>query len=245
MKIFLTNLHSRKEMLVANSIANELYGSIEIFDPINIYDIYLSSNNDYIVLSEDDSNDLFISKFVQDLTKNSLSTKKNKIIFLFKNNDLVIKHKDIISIPYDTFYHYNEYTKFDVQNDGYILCELNCISQKKNSILDNIIYPENTQIPVKLVNCPRFDHPQNLGVVNDYDMLRLISKCSAYIGLTDNYIYDAINMKKPALTTVNNKILPVSKSLNMSDIANLTFDETHTTELQQYKISNIIKYKLK
>lgn len=244
MKIFITNLHSRKEMLVANSVAHETNSSIEIFDPINIYDIYLSDQLNMIVLSENDDSNIFISKFIDDLKHNSISHKKNTIIYLYKTKQLVI-NQNFISIPYDAFCHYNEYAKLEVNNQGYILCELNCISQKKNSILDKIIYPENRDTPVRLVNCPRFDHPQNLGIVNDHDMLKLIAGCSVYIGLTDNYIYDSINMKKPTLTTVTNKIINPIKSLSIEDVTSCSFDESYLVELSKNKISNIIKYKLK
>lgn len=230
-------------MLVANSIAKELNGIIEIFDPINIYDIYISNSENYIVLSEDDQSDIFISKFLKDFTNGSVKSQKNKLVFLYKNNEL--RHKDIISIPYETFYHYNEYAKLPVKNNGYILCELNCISQKKNSILDSILYPENRTVPVRLVNCPRFDHPQNLGTVNDFDMLKLIASCSVFIGLTDNYIYDSIYMKKPTLTIANNKIISPISTLDIDTVLNCIFDEKYLTDLNQYKISNIIKYKLK
>lgn len=244
MIIFITNLHSRKEMLVANSIAQEINGEIQIFEHINIYDTYLSGQNNYIVISEDDTNNVFISKFLNDISNNSIINKNNKIVFLYKNKEL-FKHNNIISIPYNTFYHYNEYVSLPIRDSGYILCELNCISQKKNAILESIIYPNNNKIPVRLVNCPRFDHPQNLGVVNDYDMLKLIASCSVFIGITDNYVYDAIYMKKPTLTTVDNKIIKQISSLSMEDIKNCSFDESYTSELNKYKISNIIKYKLK
>lgn len=244
MKIFITNLHSRKEMLVANSVAHETNSSIEIFDPINIYDIYLSDHPCIIIISEDDQSNIFVSKFINDLKNESISYTKNTIIYLYKNNQPSLGH-NFIAIPYNAFCHYNEYAKIETENQGYILCELNCISQKKNSILDSIIYPENNEIPVRLVNCPRFDHPQNLGIVNDHDMLKLIAGCSVYVGLTENYIYDSINMKKPTLTTVNNKIIDPIKSLSMNDIMTCVFDESYLVELNKNKISNIIKYKLK
>lgn len=244
MKIFITNLHSRKEMLVANCVAHETDGGIEIFDPINIYDVYLSDTDNFLILSEEDYNNIFITKFMDQLVKGSIVNQKNKIILLYKNNEF-IKHKDILSIPYDAFCHYNEYAKLQIRDEGYILCELNCVSQKKNGILESIIYPENKTIPVRLVNCPRFDHPQNLGVVNDHDMLRLIAGCSVYVGLTDNYIYDSLFMQKPTITTANNKIIQPVGSISMEDINNVSFDEKYLTELKKNKISNIIKHKLK
>lgn len=246
MKTFIINSHSRKEMLVANCISHEKNSSIEIFDPIDIYDIYLSDRSSVIVLSETSRNDVFISKFIDDFENNSLSiNKQNKIVYLYQNNLPNIINDNFIYIPYNTFCHYNEYIKIETKNQGYILCELNCLSQKKNSVLDSIIYPENNQIPVRLVNCPRFDHPQNLGVVNDYDMLKLIAGCCVYVGLTENYIYDSINMKKPTITTLDNKIIKPIKSISMEDIINCSFNESYATELHKNKISNMIKYKLK
>lgn len=244
MKIFITNLHSRKEMLVANSIAHETNTRIEIFDPINIYETYLSDQECIIILSEGDNGNLFLSKFIDDLKNKSIYNKKNRIVYLYKTKHPPIS-QNFMPIPYDAFCHYNEYIQIKTENQKYILCELNCISQKKNSILDDIIYPENKEISVRLVNCPRFDHPQNLGVVNDHDMLKLIAECSVYIGLTDNYIYDSINMKKPTITTIENKIIKPIKSLSLQNVKDCSFDDTWLVELNKNKISNIIKYKLK
>jgi hypothetical protein len=222
-------------MLVANCIAHETQGHIEVFDPINIYDIYLSNQDQIIVLSENDNSNVFISKFLQEFSSGIIAETKTKIIFLYKTIDIV-KNQKIIYIPYDAFYHYNEYIHLNTKNDGYILCELNSISQKKNSIIENITYPINKDIPVRLVNCPRFDHPQNLGIVNDHDMLSLIANCHMFISLTDNYIYDAINLRKPTLSTVKNKIIEPVSSIDMNNIKTFSdITDEQVKELQKIK----------
>ncbi len=52
-------------------------------------------------------------------------------------------------------------------------------------------------------------------------------------------------MKKPTLTIANNKIISPISTLDIDTVLNCIFDEKYLTDLNQYKISNIIKYKLK
>lgn len=246
MNTYLLNTHSRKEMIVANSICHEHNLTIKIFDAIDIYDICFKDPECVIVLSEKSFNNIYIEKFITNIYNNNIQTKCK--IFVLQKTKNIQKHNNIYPIPEDSFYSYNEYIHFNIIDKKYVLCDLNCINQKKNGIIQDILYPNNIDIIVKLVNCPRFDHPQNLGIVNDYEMLKLISECSVFIGLTDNYVYDAINMKKQTITIQENNIIDIHKSICMNDIAQKIDDkilDDRKNNLQKYKISNIIKYVLK
>lgn len=238
MLTYITNISSRPEQLFANCIAKEYGSKISIFEPNDIYEIVLSSKPNFIILHEGDLSNYHIKKFIKTIND---SIKTIFIVLTFSNKKYSFSNKKIHYINKDNYLPYNEYLRGDPIDKNYILCDLNCEDEQKNTILQPIIYPQNKEIPVKLVNCHKVGHVQNLGLVNEQTMIKLLRECSLYINMNNTYVYDAMYMNKPILNLTQNKFLNTIETPSLDDIKNIsiTYD---TAQISKNKISNLIKY---
>lgn len=242
MLVYINYLHNRQVFLFANSIANEKDADIVQFSLDNIYNAVLIDKPDIILINESDTEHLHFSSFLKDLLDNEISLDKTKIIILMSDHSSTskINHKNIKYIPHESYLPYNEYLfNKQISNDHYLLCHLNCVDFDINKTLELIIYPLNKSIPVKLVNCAQVEHIQNLGLVDEYTMLDLLSRCYAYINVNNEYIYDAMIMRKPIINFVKNSHIDITK--HPIDLNNLNI-EYNISKIQSNKISNLIKF---
>ena len=239
MLTYKTHFSTRTEDLFCQSLHKEFDSKIAIFNPDDIYEIILTNKPDFVVLHEHDLSHYHIQKFIKDQDNIKLST--TFIVLRFLNKKLPqIPYKRIHFIDESQYLPYNEYYSTTVRNDNFALCDLDCIEEKNNTILQPIIYPKNKEIPVKLVNCHKVGHIQNLGLVDEETILNLLSRCSIYINMNNSYVYDAMLMEKPILNLVDNKYLDKTIDTNIDHLKNTTL--SYNLDINKYKISNIIKY---
>jgi len=246
MKIFITNTHERAIRLFAKNLAHKLtINQIAQFDEINIYDIFTTNNSSYIFITDKDLRNQYVKKFI-DIINTGSTKKDNKIVIIHSaNNKPKISNPNVIFIPDNTFCAYDEHFELCEPNEDFILCEPNYIDMKKNSILTKVLYPHNKTDQIRVVNCPRFRHPQNVGVTSEKDMLDLISKCKLFITLNSTYIYDAINMKKPVITTEKNMFINPVEHIDINMLKNTKSTNIDLEQLNKYKISNLINMIIK
>jgi hypothetical protein len=249
MNIYISKTSSRPESLFANSICEDIdsQASVNKFNHIDIYDIALAQKADIIILAYKELKNIHISKFIEDLYKKNI-TITTKILIIDCPTEYHRKNiANVTYIPNNTYYVYNEY--FDSSNHinkGYVLIDLESVYTEKNEAVKSIAYPINKKNQIIMVNCPESTYLQNVGVANEQEMLELIAECDLFIAVSPNYIYDAINMGKKIITISKNELLPTLDNLSISNITEIkNVEETLIKKLRQYKISNIIKNKLK
>ena len=249
MNIYLSKTSARSEFLFANSICNEIdiQSSINKFNQIDIYDVALTKQTDVIILNYKELKNIHVSKFLKSIETKNINC-KTKLILIDCPIDHNNKNTDnIIYIQKNTYLPYNEYfdsSKYTTKK--YILIDLESIYTEINESIRNIVYPVNKTDQIIMVNCPESNYLQNVGIAHEQEMLELIAESDLFISLTSNYIYDAINMNKKIIVNANNDLLPVTDSISTEDIQNTKqVDSSILKKLRQYKISHIIKNKLK
>jgi len=239
MLTYKTNFSTRPEDLFCQSLQREFGSQILIFNPDDIYEIVLNHKPQFIVLHDHDLSHYHVQQFLKDKDNENLKTVFIVLKFL-KKKPPVVPYKNINFIEQSQYLPYNEYYSDAISDDNFVLCDLNCTEEKSNVILQPLIYPVNKEIPMKLVNCHKVGHIQNLGLVDEETMLKLLAKCSLYINLNNSYVYDAMRMKKPILNLTDNKYLDKITEPTLDSLRNLEL--SYNLNIDKYKISNITKY---
>jgi hypothetical protein len=238
MLTYITNISSRPEQLFANALSKEYGSNTLIFEPDNIYEIILASKPDFVILHEGDLSNYHIKKFMKNIDD---SIKTIFMVLTFSEKKYSFSSKRTNYISKDSYLPYNEYFQTELKDKNYILCDLTCKDEQKNTILQPIIYPQNKEIPVKLVNCYKVGHVQNLGLVDEQTMMKLLSGCSLYINMDNTYVYDAMNMNKPILNLTKNTLLDTVETPSLDDIKNPSVNY-EASQINKNKISNLVKY---
>jgi hypothetical protein len=241
MKTYIPNNHTRREYLVANSIHKEYLWSLDTFDIRDIYEIAFNKWHQVaIVLDETKLQAEETKQFLQEFT--SSKQNKTKLILL---SDTKISHPNIFCLPSSVYKIFNEYYQpKKISTNPFILCHLDTTNHKRNTVIQNIVYPHNKNIAVRLVGHPGIQHIQNVGMVSEDQMLDLIWSCSLYVNISNEYIYDAILYNKRILSAINNEYVPSSEQdLQLKDAMSLLNSNHNGYEnnLKQHKISNIVK----
>lgn len=242
MLAYINYIHSRHLLLFANSLAREKQAQIRQYNLDNIYDVILAAKPEVLLMEESDLDNLHVKNFFTDLESDMVSLGQTKIIILYQTTSTksLIQHSNIKYISEKLYLPYNEYFVPSSNTDSkYMLCHLNCIDFDLNKELEQIIYPNNKTIPVKLVNCPQVSHIQNLGMVDENAMLKLLSECYIYINIDNQYVYDAMMMNKPIINLIANNHLELTTSPIDIDQTNASYS---VSSLKQHKISNLIKH---
>lgn len=242
MNIYIANNHNRKEYLVANSIHKEYNWILNSFHIQDIYEIAFNKNGKVVIVLDETKLQLpEIAQFIQDFIVADQT--KTKLVLL--GSDAKINHKNIFCLPSTVYKPYDEYYQpTKVSDSQFILCHLDITNHKTNAVIQDIVYPNNKDIPIRLVGHPGIQHIQNVGLVTDSQMLDLIYSCVAYINISNEYIYEAILYNKPILSIIDNEYIKAVDKLQLEDLHKLidtdnTIDYQHN--LKQHKISNIIK----
>jgi hypothetical protein len=205
MSIFWSPIGSdRATVLLTQALSNIAGFNIYTFDADSIEQMVGYYNPNYIVLNDkqykdniqkiDSLNKNFHTKII---TTNISSRKSNKL--------------KTIQIDPNSFSLYNEYHTPSSSGIGsnYYFCDLDNSNPSNNLSLESITYPKFKTNIVKLVNCPTFNHPQNIGIASEQEILNMIHGCDIYINISNQYIIDALMMDK--------KILNLSESNNYAD----------------------------
>lgn len=127
----------------------------------------------------------------------------------------LIKNKNIkqITISKTKFMLFNEYYKPNttkmvcnfLNNNKYYTCDMGGTTAENIKLLETLVYPNNKQVSIRLLNCPGLTHVQNVGVAHENDMLDLVYGCDTYINVSNRYVYDAVMMNKKVINLVNNR----------------------------------------
>jgi hypothetical protein len=240
MNTYITHNHSRKEYLVANSIQKEYGGILSSFSIEDIYEIAFNKQHKVTIVLDDSKINLpEIQSFINDFSQSAKHL--TKLVLLSDNK---INHANIFTLPSVSYKCFNEYySPKKISNSKFVLCHLDSQNHKNNIIIQNIVYPQNKEIPIRLVGHPGIQHIQNVGVVTDDHMLDLIYSCTGYVNISDQYVYDAILYGKPILSSINNEYTSFKSAFAFDDIKQLFNSETadYDHNLKQHKISNMVK----
>jgi hypothetical protein len=247
MLILTSSIKNRATSLFSNSFHKETQGNLVSFDLDYIYDAMLVNKPDIVVLDRSDLYNIHVNNFMKEIVSNTVSIGNCKIIVLTtKKDDKKIQHNNIRYISSSTYYLFNEYYKHKdtiTRDFKYLLCHLDCSNLSNNSHIEQLTYPNNSKVAVKLVGCSNVKHPQNLGTVTETEMLDLIYGCSVYINIDNQYVYDAMLLKKPIINFSSDiPELSVCKHTPSIDDATNNYD---IANVNRNRISNLIKYILK
>lgn len=239
---------TRDQFLLSLSIQNHKKSSVGYFFEDDIYEICLSKKADIVILNEHNVMNRHISNFISDI-EHSRSSSKTKIIILISDEHKKYQNSNIVCIPKKSYLCFNEFYKHNTNvSYKYILCHLDNKNIGNNSIIESILYPNNTTIAVKVVNSPMLNHPQNLGIVSEQDMLDLIHDCYAYVCVSDDYLYDAIRMDKKVLCGSSNNIISKwTEEVSVENIERLpnASNLCDISSINRYSLSNIAKHIIK
>jgi len=237
----------RDQFLLSLSIQNNKNSSVAYFSEHDIYEICLGKKADIVILNDHNLANTHISNMISNIENNEIDT-KTKIIILSEQSQKYL-NKNIVCIPKKTYVCFNEtYQPINNVSYKYILCHLDNKNIENNSIIEPILYPNNQSIAVKIVNCSIINHPQNLGIVSEKDMLDLISNCFAYVCISEDYLYDAIRMNKRVICAKANNFIPKNTNPLSIDIIENTpnaLDLCNITSINAYSLSNIVKHIVK
>lgn len=230
---------SRKVKLFANSFNKELKANILQYNDENLYDVILYDKPN-IVLTDNIDLDIFYSLFNDIETTNIITSTKFIVLSDIKKHNYV--KTNIKYIENNLYKGYNEYAT-PKDSDQFIFCVANCNDITINSRMDNILFPNRTIMPIKIVNCTEYKNVHNLGTASEDKVIDLLSRCEIFINTNNEYLYDAIYLKKKIINIVDNDLLPTIQHItddhiNEASVVNSEF-------LSKYKISNIIKHIIK
>lgn len=201
MKTFYCNdEHIDRSCFLVLKAMSELYKT-EIYS-VNIPDISNVIDNlkpEFIVLSSKQYK--LINKKLEEMNKNF-----NTRLLVITENISKNKKFKIVQIDPNCFSLFSEYyvPKKADESMEYWVSDLDSVNMENNRLLSPYIYPQNSKNPIRLVGCDKIQHPQNLGNIAEDDMLDLIYNSSGFINITNNYIFDAVNMGKPILNLADN-----------------------------------------
>lgn len=237
----------RDQFLLSLSIQNNKNSSIAYFLEHDIYETCLGKKADIVILDDHNLTNPHISNIISNIENNEIDI-KTKIIILSEQPQKYLS-KNIVCIPKKTYVCFNEaYQPTANISYKYILCHLDNKNIDNNFMIESILYPSNQSVAVKIVNCSIINHPQNLGIVSEKDMLDLINNCFAYVCVSDDYLYDAIRMNKKVVCCKENNFIPQNTNPLSIDIIENTpnaLDLCNITSINAYSLSNIVKHIVK
>lgn len=241
MNTYITNNHSRREYLVANSIHKEYNWILNSFDLSDIYEIAFNKWHKVAIVLDDTKIQLpEIQNFLEEFQKSNQT--KTKIVLL---SDTKINHANIFCLPSISYKLFNEYHQpVKISNSRFVLCHLDSTNHKRNAVIQNVLYPNNKEIAVRLVGHPGIQHIQNVGILTEDQMLNLIYSCTVYVNISNEYIYDAILYNKPIVTAIENEYVEsIVDELQLKHIADLLASShiEYKHNLKQHRISNMVK----
>jgi|LakMenE18May11ns_1017448.scaffolds.fasta_scaffold9921467_4 hypothetical protein len=246
MNIYSNNNPSRTNLLFYKNICN-ITGvvSMNLFNPDNIYEIILHYKPKYLLLDNYVLSNYHIQNCINDIIQKNLIT-NTKIVLLNTENTNNIKNENFVFISTNDYLLYDEYPNTSnnqtTSNSSYILCNMSCLEAPDMiGSLNKLFYPENTTMPVKLINNPKVEHVQNLGVASEDKILNLIKQCAYYINIDNLYYVDALMMKKPVINLISNQLLSVKKPDTIDTIDSCSFRVENLSIDSNKFISNITK----
>lgn len=123
---------------------------------------------------------------------------------------------EIYNIAPGMFCHVNEYHSCKIEDKNYWLCDISSIDSNLIKKIQPLLYPDNTIQKIRLVNNDQFQHPQNVGLATEAEIMGLIASCKGFINLNNTYIADAVFLGKPILSFVPNSFVPVSNNIDIN-----------------------------
>lgn len=106
--------------------------------------------------------------------------------------------------------------------------------------LEAVLYP-NTKLPIKLFNNQNINHVQNLGFMNDFQMLSMINQCKLYIDTNTNYLLYSLILHKPTLALETNSIIKKTKTITEETIKNMEQSKLEQQDILKNSYKNFIQ----
>lgn len=190
--------------LISQILEKEFDSLVFGVENINLLNAIEKNKPEYIILTNDQYKQCF-----------STIEKIDNNCTIITTCDNLVKNKNIkqIIVSKTKFILFNEYYKTDTKkiacdfltNNKYWTCDMGATEPEHIKLLEPLVYPNNKECSIRLLNCPSLTHVQNVGMANENDMLDLIAGCDTYINISDRYIYDAIMLGKKIINLVNNR----------------------------------------
>lgn len=228
---------SRNVKLFVNSCVHELNSNTIQYDLSHIYDLLLIDKPNIIILDNIHNN--IYEQLSADIKAGYVSDIDTKFIILGPKNNTDPALINAKYIDNKAFKPYNEYTEKQI-SENFIFGILNCDNVLLNNKLHNLLYPNNVGMPIRLVNCPEYVSPHNLGVADEETCLRLLSKCEIFINTNNTYLYDAIFLQKKIISIIDNPVVPVVDDISLESIKDII--PMDPSFLNQHKISTLVKH---
>lgn len=246
MKIIYSNNHlDRPTFLLAQAFCKETAGTAYNVIINHLDEAICDIKPDFVVLNQQQI--LSIQNFFN--KKHSDKSCKFLTITTFIKKQIeelkTTSSLEIYNIPPGMFCHINEYHSSNIQDKNYWLCDISSIDSNLIKKIQPLIYPNNTTQKIRLVNNDQFQHPQNVGLATESEMMELIASCKGFINLNNTYTADAVFMAKPILSFVPNGFVPVSNNIDISHPQLFKISTITVSNENQIFPSRIIKECLK
>jgi hypothetical protein len=106
--------------------------------------------------------------------------------------------------------------------------------------LEAILYP-NSKFRLKLFNSYSINVSQNLGFIEDTDMIHLINQCKMYIDTNLNYLLYSIILDKPTIALENNSFLKKTKDITEENILSIDRSKLQINDIIKNSYKNFIQ----
>lgn len=120
-----------------------------------------------------------------------------------------------------------------------IIGDISDIKQLPQTLLD-VIYPNDTKFRIKLFNSQNIRVAQNLGFLNDIEMIEEIDQCKIYLDTNLNYLMYAALLNKPIIALETNGIIKKIKQINKDTVENAEKSKIPIEDLIKNSYKNFI-----
>lgn len=103
------------------------------------------------------------------------------------------------------------------QTNNDIIGDISDIKQLPK-ILSDVLYPNSTQFRIKLFNSTSINVAQNLGFLDDIEMISEINRCKIYLDTNLNYLVYAAILDKPIIALETNGVVKKIKEITLETI---------------------------
>lgn len=112
--------------------------------------------------------------------------------------------------------------------------------QKLPVCLEDVLYPK-TKMRIKLFNNQSINHIQNLGFVDDTEMVTMINDCKLYIDTNNNFLSYALILDKPLIALETNSLVKKTKEINEETIQSTQQSKIDLKDILKNSYHNFIQ----
>lgn len=184
---------------------------------------------------------LYFDKFNQQLYNDASTMIRCIVKDDPSDKSIVLKTKNTIKA--NPMYSEQLISVVDTQEDRIsnedILADISDLQKLPESLVE-VLYP-STSMRIKLFNNASIDHVQNLGFVDDEDMVRMINECKMYIDTNNNFLLYSIILDKPTLALTANSLVKRTKEINEKSIESMQQSKIDLRDILKNSYKNFIQ----